>query len=297
MTGDLVGFILVNFQLFILILVRVTGLFVISPIFGRNDVPAIMKVGISITLALILLPLKINTFYLDIDNIRVLAFWSISEFLIGIIIGFIAFIYFSVVYLAGSIIDIQMGFGMVNIMDPQTNAQMPIMGGFYNILITLVFLTTNGHHQLIKSLIYSYEIIPIGFNITVNENLISYLMKIFTDMFILAFKLSAPILIAIFLVNVILGILARTMPQMNIFVVGMPLKIAIGIIIILISLRFFVPYSENLFDKMFQSIYELLQILSKTSIVFPCIAIIYIFLFTFISVILVFKPITVLSKT
>jgi len=263
MTGDLVGFILVNFQLFILILVRVTGLFVISPIFGRNDVPAIMKVGISITLALILLPLKINTFYLDIDNIRVLAFWSISEFLIGIIIGFIAFIYFSVVYLAGSIIDIQMGFGMVNIMDPQTNAQMPIMGGFYNILITLVFLTTNGHHQLIKSLIYSYEIIPIGFNITVNENLISYLMKIFTDMFILAFQLSAPILIAIFLVNVILGILARTMPQMNIFVVGMPLNIAIGIIIILISLRFFIPYSENLFDKMFQSIYELLQILSK----------------------------------
>jgi len=263
MTDDLISFILVNFQLFILILVRVTGLFVISPIFGRGDVPTIAKIGISITLALILLPLKVNTFYLDIDNTGVLMLWSISEFLIGIIIGFIAFIYFGVVYLAGSIVDIQMGFGMVNIMDPQTNAQMPIMGGFYNVLITLVFLTTNGHHQLIKSLIYSYEILPIGFNISVNQNLINYLIKIFTDIFILAFQLSAPILTAIFVVNVILGILARTMPQMNIFVVGMPLKIATGIIIILISLRFFIPYSETLFDKMFQSIYELMQILSK----------------------------------
>lgn len=263
MTGDLISFILVNFQLFILILVRVTGLFVISPIFGRNNLPTIMKIGLSITVALILLPLKINSFYLEIDNIRTLMFWSISEFLIGIIIGLIAFIYFSIVYLAGTIVDIQMGFGMVNIMDPQTNAQMPLMGGFYNILITLVFLTINGHHQMIKSLIYSYEILPIGFNISVSESLINYLIKIFTDTFILAFQLSAPILIAIFLANVILGILARTMPQMNIFIVGLPLKIAIGIIIILLSLRFFIPYSESLFDKMFQSIYELMQILSR----------------------------------
>ncbi len=263
MTGDLISFILVNFQLFILILVRVTGLFVISPIFGRNNLPTIMKIGLSITVALILLPLKINGFYLEIDNMRTLMFWSISEFLIGIIIGLIAFIYFSIVYLAGTIVDIQMGFGMVNIMDPQTNAQMPLMGGFYNILLTLVFLTINGHHQMIKSLIYSYEILPIGFNISVSESLINYLIKIFTDTFILAFQLSAPILIAIFLANVILGILARTMPQMNIFIVGLPLKIVIGIIIILLSLRFFIPYSESLFDKMFQSIYELMQILSR----------------------------------
>lgn len=263
MTDDIVSFILVNFQLFILILVRVTGLFVASPIFGRNNIPAIAKIGLSVTLALILLPLKINTLFLDIENIRMLIFWSISEFLIGLIIGFIAFIYFNIVYLAGTVVDVQMGFGMVNIMDPETNAQMPIMGGFYNILITLVFFTINGHHQLIKSLIHSYEILPIGFNILVNENLINYLIKMLIEMFVLALQLSAPILIAIFLVNVILGILARTMPQMNIFIVGMPLKIAIGIIIILISLRFFIPYSEILFNKMFQSIYEFMQILSE----------------------------------
>ena len=262
MTGNMVNFILVNFQLFLLILVRTTGLFVASPIFGRKNMPAIMKVGLSLTTALILLPLKINTYSLKIDNLRTLIFFVITEFLIGIIIGFIGFIYFTVIYLAGTIIDIELGFGMVNIMDPQTNAQMPIMGGFYNILFTLIFLTINGHHQLIKSLINSYEILPIGLQISINDNVISYLSGILTETFILAFKLSAPILISIFLVNVVLGILARTMPQMNIFMVGMPLKIVIGIIIILLSLRFFIPYSETVFDKMFKSIYEFMQILS-----------------------------------
>lgn len=263
MTTDIISFILVNFQLFILILFRITGLFVISPIFGRNNLPVIAKIGMAVTISLVILPLKINTVYLDIENLRTLVFWSMSEFVIGIIIGLIAFIYFSLIYLAGMIIDIQMGFGMVNIMAPQTNAQMPLMGGLYNIIITLIFLAMNGHHQIIKSLVYSYEILPIGFNISVTENLMNYLIKIFMDIFGLALQLSAPILISIFLANVILGVLARTMPQMNIFIVGLPLKIALGIIMITLSLRYFVPYSETLFKTMFQSIYEFMQILSK----------------------------------
>ncbi len=260
MTGDLISSILLNFQLFILILVRVTGLFVISPVFGRNNLPVIMKIGLSVIIALILLPLKINTFHLSIDNYRTLIFWIISEFLIGIIIGFIAFTYFTVIYLAGTIIDIQMGFGMVNIMDPQTNIQMPLAGGFYNILIILLFLNINGHHKLIQSLIYSYEILPVGFNIFINKNIVNYLIKTFTEIFILAFQLSAPILISIFLANIILAILARVMPQMNVFVVGLPLKIFIGIIVILMTLQLLPYYSESLFDKMFRSIHELMQL-------------------------------------
>lgn len=260
MTGDLISSVLSNFQLFILILVRVTGLFVISPIFGRNNLPAIMKIGISMIIALILLPLKVDTFHLSIDNYKMLIFWSVSEFLIGVIIGFIAFTYFTAIYLAGTIIDIQMGFGMINIMDPQINIQMPLMGGFYNILVTLLFLSIDGHHKLIQGLIYSYEILPIGFSIPVNENIINHLVKVFTEIFILAFQLSAPILIAIFLGNVILIILARTMPQMNIFIVGLPFKIIIGIAVILITLQLLPYYSENLFDKMLRSTYEIMQL-------------------------------------
>lgn len=262
MTDNVIGFILINFQLFLLILMRLTGLFVISPIFSRSNIPMTMKIGLAVTLSLILLPLNIYNFNLDINNIRALIFFSTTEFLIGVIIGFISFIYFSVVYLAGTVIDIQMGFGMVNIMDPQTNAQMPIMSGLYSILISLVFLTVNGHHMLIQSIINSYEVLPIGFQISVSENIISYLSHMLLETFALSLQLSAPILISIFLVNVILGILARTMPQMNIFMVGMPLKIFVGIIIVFLSLVFFISYSEVVFDKMFRSIYEFMKILS-----------------------------------
>lgn len=263
MTESLLNVIVSNFQLFILLFIRATGLFVASPIFGKNNLPPVMKIGFSVLVAFILLPLHTETFYLSIDNYQMLIYWSIMEFLIGIIIGFIALIYFNLVYLAGTIVDIQMGFGMVNIMDPQTNAQMPLMGGFYNILITLIFLATNGHHEIIRALLRSYEVMPIGFNISVTENVINYLIKIFTETFILAFQLSAPIIIAIFLSNVILGILARTMPQMNIFIVGLPLKIIIGIVVILLSLQFLLPFSTSLFEKMFRSMYELMQIFSR----------------------------------
>lgn len=262
MADNVIGFILINFQLFLLILTRLTGLFVISPIFSRSNVPMTMKIGLAVTLSLILLPLSIHNVNLDINNIRALIFFSTTEFLIGIIIGFISFIYFSVVYLAGTVIDIQMGFGMVNIMDPQTNAQMPIMSGLYSILISLVFLTVNGHHMLIQSIIHSYEVLPIGFQISINQNIITHLTHMLLETFALSLQLSAPILISIFLVNVILGILARTMPQMNIFMVGMPLKIFIGIIIVFLSLNFFISYSEVVFDKMFRAIYEFMKILS-----------------------------------
>lgn len=262
MADNVIGFILINFQLFLLILTRLTGLFVISPIFSRSNVPMTMKIGLAVTLSLILLPLSIHNVNLDINNIRALIFFSTTEFLIGIIIGFISFIYFSVVYLAGTVIDIQMGFGMVNIMDPQTNAQMPIMSGLYSILISLVFLTVNGHHMLIQSIIHSYEVLPIGFQISINQNIITHLTHMLLETFALSLQLSAPILISIFLVNVILGILARTMPQMNIFMVGMPLKIFIGIIIVFLSLSFFISYSEVVFDKMFRAIYEFMKILS-----------------------------------
>ncbi len=262
MADNVIGFILINFQLFLLILTRLTGLFVISPIFSRANVPMTMKIGLAVTLSLILLPLSIHNVNLDINNIRALIFFSTTEFLIGIIIGFISFIYFSVVYLAGTVIDIQMGFGMVNIMDPQTNAQMPIMSGLYSILISLVFLTVNGHHMLIQSIIHSYEVLPIGFQISINQNIITHLTHMLLETFALSLQLSAPILISIFIVNVILCILARTMPQMNIFMVGMPLKIFIGIIIVFLSLNFFISYSEVVFDKMFRAIYEFMKILS-----------------------------------
>lgn len=252
-----------NISLYFLILIRVSGIFIISPIFARNNLPMILKISISVLIAFVLLPVMSTTTVIQHDSLFEIAIDSIGEFLIGIIIGFICFLYFSTLYLAGTIIDTQIGFSMVNVLDPQTNSQIPIMGNFYNILITLVFLAVNGHHLIIRGLAYSFEIIPIGFAYGISDDFITKLTHIMLEIFILAFRFSAPILIMIFIANVLLGILARSMPQMNVFIIGMPLKVLVGLLTVIIAMQYLVPFSQELFDRMHGGLFDIIQILSR----------------------------------
>ncbi|MBM7613674.1 flagellar biosynthetic protein FliR [Alkaliphilus hydrothermalis] len=260
---QLTNTILANFNLFILILIRVTGIFVAAPVFARNNFPMLLKVGLSATISFILLPTLGEGYMLEINGFLQLGYYSMMEFLIGLLIGFISFTYFTVIYVAGTIIDVQMGFSMVNVFDPQTNTQVPIMGNFYNNIISLLFIVMNGHHLLIRALVGSYRLLPVGFTFTIGDNVVVQMTMIFSEIFILAVKFSAPVLITVILVDILLGVLARTMPQMNVFVVGMPLKIVVGMVMILITLPFVIPFSEILFNRMFESVFDILKILSK----------------------------------
>ncbi|SCY13701.1 flagellar biosynthetic protein FliR [Alkaliphilus peptidifermentans] len=261
--NELMDFISSNFILFVLITVRVSGIFVAAPIFARGNIPMLLKIGLSATISFILLPILMDHYTIEIDGILSLSVYTITEFMIGLIIGFIAFVFFSVLYLAGTIIDTQMGFGMVNVFDPQTNTQIPVMGNFYNNLLSLLFIIVNGHHLLIRALVHSYNILPVGVTFNVNIYAIDLATAIMSEVFMLAFKFSAPVLLTIFLGNVVLGILARTMPQMNVFIVGLPLKIVIGMLTVIITLQYFIPFSDRLFDRMITAIYEMMQILAR----------------------------------
>ncbi len=252
-----------NLHIFVLIAVRITGIFVTAPIFARNNFPALMKIGLSVTLAFILMPILGVSNPIEINGFIQLAFYVMIEFIIGILIGFIAFMYFSALYLAGTIIDTQMGFGMVNVFDPQTNTQIPVMGNFYSNLLSLLFIVLNGHHLLIRALTDSFQILPLGSTFTLGADGVSKMTAIMVEFFVLAVKFSAPVLLTILLANVLLGILARTMPQMNVFIVGLPLKIFIGMLTVIVSLQYMLPFTRLIFDKIFTSIYEMLQILAK----------------------------------
>lgn len=261
--NQLIELITTNLNLYLLITIRITGIFVAAPIFARSNIPNMLKIGLSMFTGLILLPLMGPSGAPEIQGFFQLAIYSGIEFLIGILIGFLAFIYFSALYLAGTIIDTQMGFGMVNVFDPQTNTQIPVMGNFYNNLISLMFIIANGHHLLIRALVDSFKILPIGSSLFVGDSVVEKMIQIFMEFFILAVKFSAPVMVAILLANIVLGILARTMPQMNVFIVGLPLKIVVGMIVVIVCLEYLTPFSELMFDKLFTSIYEMLKILSE----------------------------------
>jgi flagellar biosynthetic protein FliR len=239
-------------DIFLLILIRVTSFFILSPIFSRNSLPSIMKIGLGMLIAVMITSTTSITI-VPYDHMIQYMFLILSEFMSGLILGYVAYFAFMALYIAGQIIDMQIGFGMVNVLDPQGSTQIPVTANLYNVLAILLFLSINGHHMLISAIFYSFKVLPIGY-INISERFINNLFSMVGDSFVLGFKIAAPIIIAILLVNIALGILARTVPQMNVFVVGMPLKIFVGLLILLLTVPLLSYIMDSIRDSIFNNI-------------------------------------------
>ncbi len=243
------GLIINGFDMFLLVFVRMTGLFVVAPIFGRRNIPTYLKIGFSFFIALIL----VNTTAVQAaqydDNILSYALLVAKEFIVGLSIGFVAYLVFTAIYIAGEIIDMQIGFGIVNVMDPISNIQVPVTSNVYFIISMLLFLSINGHHMLIRILYDSFGTLPIG-SAVFNGDLVTGLMDLFGSVFATGIKISGPILATILITDIALGTISKMVPQINIFVIGMPLKIGVGIIILVITIPMFIGIMETIFDLM-----------------------------------------------
>lgn len=243
------GILLNGFNIFLLVFVRMTGLFVVAPIFGRRNIPAYFKIGFSFFTALILVnTTAIQNMQYD-ESLLGYVLLVMKEFMVGLSIGFIASLAFTSIYIAGEIIDMQMGFGVVNVFDPVTNIQVPVTANLYTIISMILFLAINGHHYLIKALFDSFTILPPG-TAEFDGGLADGLIDIFGTIFETGFKIAAPIVAAILITDIALGTISRMVPQLNIFVIGMPLKIIVGFLILIITLPMFVNVMESLFKSM-----------------------------------------------
>lgn len=249
---------------FLLILFRLSAFFVVSPIFSYRGVPAQFKVGLVFMISLVtFMSLGIEN-PIEWDAQYVLSI--IREILIGLLLGFTAYLFFTIVQVAGSFVDLQMGFGMANLIDPMTGTQSPVMGNLKFFIATLLFLSINGHHLLISAVIDSYQWVPLSnelFAHIYNGNISDFLLRSFSNMFILAFQMAAPLIAALFLVDVAMGILARTAPQFNLFVIGIPLKLFIGLFVLLIMVPGFLYLFQNVFTALFEAIRELIAIIAS----------------------------------
>ncbi len=247
-----------NVIIALLIFSRIAGIFLLTPIFGNTSLPMNLKIGFTIFLTYITLPIVSGLDIITIDNVFILLFYIFSEFLIGLVFGFISLLVMNSLYVAGTIVDMNIGFSIVSVINPQDESEIPITANFYYTLAMLVFLITNSHHILIKSILYSFTKIPIGYSF-VDLIFINKIIGLINTSFILGFKMASPIIITIFITNVLLGILSRAMPQMNVFVVGMPLKIFIGLITLYITLPLYFGIFENLFTIMFDHIRDFIN--------------------------------------
>ena len=260
---QMIEYLYLNLAVAILVFARINGLFVTAPFFGSKNISAKLRVGLTLLLTIIILPsvLKLNA-TANYQEANLLYFsLVIGEFILGLIIGFIANIFFSVAQMAGQILDMQIGFGMVNVLDPQSGQQMPVIGNFLNILAVLVFLSTNAHHFVIISLNDSFSTIALGMP-NFEANILAYTMEVFKKTFVIAFKFCLPIATVILLTDIALGMLSKTMPQMNIFIVGMPAKIILGIFMLSAILPTYIYVLKVGFNEIYKDVQTIIRILA-----------------------------------
>ena len=251
-----------SFPIYLMVFFRIIGFLIIAPLFSSRNVLSMMKAALAMLISILVVPTMVDTPFLTIDSSLLLFFiYALSEFAIGLSIGFIATLFFDSINLAGQLIDMQMGFGIVNVVDPQSGAQMPVMGTFKYFLTMFFYLSINGHILLLDALMKSYQIIPLG-NFTVDMSLMNFIIYVTTNLFVIALKIALPYVGALFATDFILGIIARTVPQMNVFMIGMPLKIGIGFVLSIVIIPLYIYILSAFFEKSFTDIYTLIRVLS-----------------------------------
>lgn len=212
----------------ILSMVRLSGFFVVMPIFGAKNVPARIKVGMVFFISYILLPILDLKYVIIPESFLSLIGMVTVEFLIGLFVGMVFAISLSCVYLLGGIIDRNIGFSMVSVVNPMGTQQLPVSANLFYIMALMVFFTINGHHHVLRVISQTYEFAPLGVGVFKIQG-VWELVWILQKSFVLGFQLAAPFVITIFVGNMLLGLLAKAMPGMNVFILGMPFKIAIGL--------------------------------------------------------------------
>ena len=181
------------------------------------------------------------------------------EVLVGLSIGLIALFIFSGAQIAGQIVGMQMGFGIVNVIDPYTGTQVSILAQVQNIVAMWFFVIINGHHWFLMGIADSFNIIPLG-NVRITEGLVMNLLNLCGDVFIIGVKVGAPGIVTLLIASLMMGIIAKTVPQINILIVGFPLKVGMGLLAVGLAFNMAYVVLEKYFYKLFEQIYIILHL-------------------------------------
>ena len=242
-----------NIDYFMLMMFRVGGLTLSSPIFGRINVPVQARIGLMIALTYLLFLVFPPIYDLNYVNLAGFALLALGETMIGVTLAIITNMFITIMLVTGHNVDRQIGFGIVSVFDIQNQQQIPITGQIFNIVIITVFLVMNGHLRLIEIVGLSIAEFPIG-TLALPRYIGVVAAEIFARTFLLGVMISLPIVAAGLTIEVILGVLMRMVPQIHMFVVGIPLKMIVGLFVLATSLRVFVYVSNIIFDEMFVAI-------------------------------------------
>ena len=222
----------------------------LTPIFGAASVPGHLRILFVVGITAVMVSgLQIQPAQLPI-SLGAFTLATLSELTLGALLAFGVFTAFGAFLLAGRIMDIQLGFGVASLIDPANRTPSPLLGTVLNLIAVALFFAVDGHHLLIRGLAFSFEHLPPGTLISQFDA--GAVAAQFGGMFVYAVALAAPVLFVILLIDVVLAVIARSMPQVNVFIVSLPLKIFVGLTMLAISLRYVAPLVARIFESIFE---------------------------------------------
>ena len=244
-----------NIILFMAIVTRVSGLFASAPLFSTYPIPRQGKIWLAALIAFILFPIvQYNTHFQTPTNVPVLTIVLFKEYLIGYSIGFCANLVFVGIELGVNMFAIQMGLSASQALNPVSGGTSPVITRAYTYLASMIFIILGAHQWLFAAIYNSFKSMPVGYTFTFSPGIIDYIISMTGQLFNISLSVALPIFGVLFITDVLLGFTSKMMPQMNIFMVSMPLKIYLGLLLSLIFMRPMAEYIGVIIERVLTQI-------------------------------------------
>ena len=246
------------FKLFALVMIRFSGLVVSAPFLGSGNFPVIGKVGLAALCAMVVTPALPALDARLPDEALPYAMIALGELAIGLCMGFVMTLTFAAIQVAGQVMDMLSGFAMVNVFNPAMETQVPIFGFFYFILAMLYLLAIDGHHMMLRFIFVTFEKIPIG-GFVLQPELCRQVGRWGSAMFVDGLIVAAPLAAALFLAYVTMGLLGRVVPQIHLFVVGLPLTVGLALLVSSLIIELYLVSVHGMFNRMWHNVESLMR--------------------------------------
>ena len=246
---------------FVVVLTRISGIMFFAPFFSNRSFPIQVRIAFILVTAFILAPsLPLNSLppELNLGNIAIV---FINEIMFGLVIGFAAMLVFAGMQFAGQIMSFQMGFSLINVIDPQTDVQSSVFSFLNNFIGLLFFLLINGHHWFLRAVNDSFTVLPVG-GIQIDRPLVDYIVQLSAQMLIIALRIGGPIIIVTIITDILIGVVGRTAHFINILIVGLPLKVLVGFACMSFTFYFLPHYLDGIYSELYESMFSLIRAMS-----------------------------------
>ncbi len=237
-----------NLEFYLLIIMRVSAFVMTAPLFSQRAIPAKVKVAISVWLSVVVISF-VPVIPLEYTGVVGYAILVLQEAIIGMILGFMCNLCIYIVHFAGQLIDMQIGLSMANMFDPASGIQVTVTGNLYNYLVMLLLVVTNMYHYVIRGILDSFSYFNVGqaiFRLGLKDIAVDFM----ANYFVIALRIVLPILCCILIMDVVLGVLTKAAPQMNMFAVGIQLKVFIGVVVLILLVETIPTVAQFIFGEM-----------------------------------------------